>query len=44
MQAKLDVIANNEFINTLKNRGEVCGMAPEELEEYLSFDDEINKV
>lgn len=42
-QAKLDVMANDVFISTLKNRGEVCGLASEELEDYISFDNEINR-
>jgi len=41
-QAKLDVIANDVFISTLRNRGEICGLASEELEDFLVFDDEIH--
>lgn len=41
-QAKLDVMANDVFISTLRNRGEVCGVVSEELEDYLSFDDKIH--
>lgn len=43
IQAKLDIMANNEFINTLKNRGEVCGLASEELEDYLAFEEPMHK-
>ena len=42
-QAKLDVMANDVFIGTLKNRGEICGLASEENEDYIAFDDEIHK-
>lgn len=42
-QAKLDVMANDVFVNTLRNRGEICGLASEELEDFLVFDDEIHK-
>ncbi len=42
-QAKLDILANNIFISTLRNRGEVGGIASEELEDFLAFEDEIHK-
>lgn len=42
-QAKLDVMANDIFVSTLRNRGEICGLASEELEDYLVFEDEIHK-
>ncbi|WP_373056628.1 class 1 fructose-bisphosphatase [Zunongwangia sp. H14] len=42
-QAKLDVMANEVFISTLRNRGEICGLASEELEDYLAFEDDIHK-
>lgn len=42
-QAKLDVMANNVFVSTLRNRGEICGLASEELEDYLVFNDKIHK-
>ena len=42
-QAKLDVMANDVFISTLRNRGEICGLASEEMEDYLIFDDKIHK-
>ena len=42
-QAKLDLIANDIFISTLKSRGEICGIASEELEDYIAFEDDIHK-
>lgn len=42
-QAKLDVMANDVFVSTLRNRGEICGLASEELEDYISFEDQIHK-
>lgn len=42
-QMKLDVYANDTFIRALRNMGEVCGMASEELEDYIVFDDDIHK-
>ncbi|MDT0649508.1 class 1 fructose-bisphosphatase [Autumnicola edwardsiae] len=42
-QAKLDIIANDIFISTLKNRGEICGIASEELEHYVAFDEDMHK-
>lgn len=42
-QAKLDVMANDVFISTLKNRGEICGLASEENEDYIAFEDEKHK-
>lgn len=42
-QAKLDVMANDVFVSTLRNRGVVCGLASEELEDFISFDDQIHK-
>lgn len=42
-QTKLDVMANDVFVSTLKNRGEICGLASEELEDYLIFNDKIHK-
>ncbi|MEH6405885.1 MAG: class 1 fructose-bisphosphatase [Leeuwenhoekiella sp.] len=42
-QAKLDVMANDVFISTLRNRGEICGLASEELEDFLIFDEPMHK-
>ena len=39
-QQKLDVFADEKFIAALKARGEVCGVASEENETYIAFDDE----
>lgn len=36
-QQKLDVFANNQFINALRQGGEVCGVASEENETYIDF-------
>lgn len=42
-QAKLDVLANDIFISTLKNRGEICGLATEELADFIAFNDPLNE-
>ena len=42
-QAKLDVMANDVFISTLKNRGEICGIASEELDDFLIFDEPMHQ-
>ena len=36
-QQKLDVLANEKFIQTLKNREIVCGIASEEEEDFISI-------
>jgi fructose-1,6-bisphosphatase I len=41
-QQKLDVLANDMFISTLRKRGEICGLASEEMEDHIVFDDEIH--
>ena len=41
-QQKLDVLANDMFISTLRKRGEICGLASEEIEEHIIFDDPIH--
>ncbi|QNR25010.1 class 1 fructose-bisphosphatase [Croceimicrobium hydrocarbonivorans] len=41
-QQKLDVLANDMFISTLRKRGEICGLASEEMEEHIVFNDEIH--
>jgi len=41
-QQKLDVMANELFISTLHNRGEICGIASEEMEDYVSFCEDIH--
>jgi fructose-1,6-bisphosphatase I len=37
-QQKLDVYADNQMINSFKYGGEVCGIASEENDDFLSFD------
>ena len=41
-QQKLDVYANEQFINALKASGEVCGIASEENEDFIPIDNEIS--
>ena len=41
-QMKLDVFADEVFIRALRARGEVCGVASEENEDYIAFDDPIH--
>lgn len=40
-QKKLDVIANEQFINACRNSGECCGVASEENQEVLVFDSDL---
>ncbi|WP_333596286.1 class 1 fructose-bisphosphatase [Schleiferia thermophila] len=42
-QMKLDVYANEVFINALRARGLVGGLASEENDDYIAFDEEIHK-
>jgi fructose-1,6-bisphosphatase I len=42
-QQKLDVIADNQFINIFKSGGEVCGIASEENDDFMAFDSEFSK-
>lgn len=42
-QQKLDVIANDKFKGALAARGVVCGLASEEEESYVHFDDGLNE-
>jgi len=42
-QQKLDVYADNAFINYFKSGGLVCGIASEENDNYLAFDSELSK-
>ena len=42
-QAKLDVMANDVFISTLKSRGEICGIASEEEEDFMVFNEDKHK-
>lgn len=41
-QMKLDVLANDLFISTLKSRGEICGIASEEMEDFVAFDEDMH--
>ncbi len=41
-QMKLDVLANELFISTLKNRGEICGLGSEEMDDFVVFNDKIH--
>ncbi len=42
-QKKLDVYADEKFINSLKSSGECCGIASEENKDIVSFDEELPK-
>ncbi len=40
---KLDVFANNQFMGVLQHGISCAGIGSEELDEYISFDDEVSK-
>lgn len=40
IQQKMDLYANDVFKSALEARGEVCGIASEEEDEFISFDDQ----
>lgn len=40
-QQKLDVFANEHFIEAMKNQGEVCGIASEENETFIAYESEM---
>lgn len=42
-QQKLDLFADEVFISALKASGEVCGLATEENQECVTFDDDLSK-
>lgn len=42
-QQKLDVIADRQFINMFRTGGEVCGIASEENDDYMAFDNETSR-
>jgi len=42
-QQKLDVIADNQFINMFRAGGEVCGIASEENDDFMAFNSEFSK-
>ena len=41
-QQKLDIIANDTFMRALRSMGQVCGVASEEEEHFVAFDDDIH--
>jgi len=41
-QMKLDVFANDTFMTALRNMGEVCGVASEEEDTFITFNDDIH--
>ena len=42
-QQKLDVFADEQFISALQNGGEACGIASEENDDFIAFDNERSK-
>jgi len=42
-QQKLDVIANDQLIHVLQKGAEICGIASEENDSYVAFEDEQSK-
>ena len=42
-QQKLDVVADKQFINVFQTGGEVCGIASEENDDFVAFDDVAGK-
>jgi fructose-1,6-bisphosphatase I len=42
-QKKLDVYANEKFKAALEARGEICGIASEEEEDFVAFNSELNR-
>ncbi|PWL32591.1 MAG: class 1 fructose-bisphosphatase [Fluviicola sp. XM-24bin1] len=42
-QQKLDVIADNQFIQMFQSGGEVCGIASEENDDFMAFETEYSK-
>ena len=41
-QQKLDIMANETFMRALRSMGQVCGVASEEEEHFIAFDDDIH--
>lgn len=41
-QMKLDIYAHDTFVKAMRNMGEVCGVASEEEEHYIQFNDDIH--
>ncbi|MBI3240575.1 MAG: class 1 fructose-bisphosphatase [Flavobacteriia bacterium] len=42
-QQKLDVVADQQFIRVFESGGEICGIASEENDDYVAFNDEVAK-
>ena len=42
-QQKLDVVANNMFINAMRNQGECCAIASEENDDIIIFENELSR-
>lgn len=42
-QQKLDVLADKAFVRAFRSGGEVCGIASEEHEDFIAFDNEVSK-
>ncbi|MBI2257390.1 MAG: class 1 fructose-bisphosphatase [Flavobacteriia bacterium] len=42
-QQKLDVVADNQFIKMFENGGEVCGIASEENDDFVAFENKASK-
>lgn len=42
-QQKLDVFADEQFINAFRSGGEVCGIASEENDDFMAFDSEQSR-
>ena len=42
-QQKLDVFADEIFLEAIRVRGDVCGIGSEEQDEYIAFEDERSK-
>ena len=41
-QQKLDIFANETFINALSARGVICGVASEENRSFIAYNDNVN--
>src|SRR5690606_21854842 len=42
-QQKLDVFADEKFLEAIKVRGDVCGIGSEERDDFIAFEDERSK-
>ncbi|MFQ5335639.1 MAG: fructose-bisphosphatase class I, partial [Flavobacteriales bacterium] len=42
-QQKLDIYANEKFIEAFRAGGEVCGVASEEMDDFIPFESEISQ-